>query len=81
MSCHVPKEKDGGYLPVGVCSKNDKGACISEFNIFVEFQLRLLMIKSVKYLLTLSCSCFELLNEHSSKRITIVIAKKNTERS
>ena len=27
------------YLPVGVCSKNDKGECINEFNIFVKPQV------------------------------------------
>lgn len=30
------KGQGGGYLPVGVCSKNDKGACINEFNIFAK---------------------------------------------
>ena len=29
------RRAEGVYLPVGVCSKNDKGECINEFNIFV----------------------------------------------
>jgi hypothetical protein len=35
-----PEEQEGEwYLPVGVCSKNDKGACINEFNILAEPQV------------------------------------------
>lgn len=71
------------YLPVGIRSKNDKGACINEFSIFVEPRVS----DSIQRhgdgtgSLTLSCSCFELLSAHNNSNEIVAIARNKSDRS
>ena len=69
------------YLPVGVCSKNDKGACINEFNILQNFKSVSDSVGDGASSLTSSCNFFELLNAHNNNRTIVAIARKTTDRS